>query len=805
MEVEDDVELLSRGGFRCRLCMLQVANRPSLDDHLQGKKHRKLTEVRAQRKSQEEKSIFVSGFRRETSELELSEYFSNFGPVSSIVMDKEKGIYAIIELQDQAVMHKVLSHPQHCMDGQKLRVKPRHKKDFKYTPPKKQGPARGQELSLEKLSQALCLCSDVDEQLKQLVSLFQFSENERKLRELLVTLLQEVFFEFFPGCEVLPFGSSVNSFEVHGCDLDLFLDLEHTKTFQASARKPQEEKSEDKAAMDTLSEDKAALDTLSEDSILSDVDLESASASEILELIAAVLRQCVPGVHGVQALTSARLPVVKFQHKESLLQGDISINNRLAFCNTRLLQLYAEVDDRVRPLVYTLRYWAKQKELAGNPFGGGPLLNNYALTLLVLFFLQTRSPPVLPAVAQLKELADEGEKAIIDGWDCSFPKDSSKMEPSCNLENLRSLLAEFFHVFTDYDFASTVISLREGQAFPLKDILASETSSMLKLGALNIQDPFELSHNVAGNVNEKIALRFQSRCRDAAKYCRSLQYQRKSSKGKTWGLVRLFQRGDNTEISITEEGPAAGDGLVIYLPSPLLVLTEEQRRKLCGTEGVQQLCFQKVCTALRFVLQDVLKCSVSQDEDNENMANAEQAVLREEVPCVGAKRILAEEDSSVPDSKRPRLEAVSTREEKVSWHCTICHKVWLGRRKMRRELQRNAAPSLLQDVDSLQVEAEVTEAIRQQEHGSGPAQPLLMFRVCIVSAGAASQDCRTSLCFTPFQDPVALFQDFFHFLQVFLPKTVMKHIKKHGLNSSVGETELGLGQGMDFYPMQCSP
>ncbi|XP_074786323.1 LOW QUALITY PROTEIN: speckle targeted PIP5K1A-regulated poly(A) polymerase-like [Athene noctua] len=593
-EADPDVEPLPRGAFRCRLWQVSAANRPSLADHLRGKKHQRLRNLRAERRAQEQRSLFVSGFPRGTSAAELTEYFGAFGDVATVVMDKEKGAYAIVELREAAGRERALAEPQHALAGHRLRVRPREEKVFAYGPRPGAAPAGEEPLGPGKLEQALCQAPDVDAQMSQLVEVLELSEAERRLRRLLVTLFQEVFTGIFPRQVAAPCCPSVppsTASDTRGCDLDLLLDLEPTKSLQASTPDS----------------------SLPQNSLLADIDLVATPATDLLDLVATVLRRCVPGVRRVRPVPSARRPVVKFTHKQSALTGDVSIDNRLALLNTRFLRLCAAADGRVRPLVYAVRLWAKHQGLAGNPSGGGPLLNNYALTLLVLFFLQTRSPPVLPTVARLRDLAGDEDRAVVAGWDCTFPRDAAALEPSANTQSPSSLLAEFFHFSADFDFAGQVISLREGRTFPPGDELEG-----FKLGSFNLQDPFELNHNVAANVNPKTAARFSRCCLHAAKYSRSLQFRHKSPKKRLWGLTRLFQPG-----AVEPGGADASNNSIFLISIPL-----------------GQAPFREVCAAVVFVLRDVLKCS-----------------------CVAGKTPQICEDSGVPEEAPKIFEDLGAPEE----------------------------------------------------------------------------------------------------------------------------------------------
>ncbi|KAL0179518.1 hypothetical protein M9458_024960, partial [Cirrhinus mrigala] len=63
---------------------------------------------------------------------------------------------------------------------------------------------------------------------------------------------------------------------------------------------------------------------------------------------------------------------------------------------SELLFLYGQLDPRVRHLVFSVRITSSIP---------GAWITNFSLTVMVVFFLQQRNPPILPTLDRLKELA----------------------------------------------------------------------------------------------------------------------------------------------------------------------------------------------------------------------------------------------------------------------------------------------------------------------------------------------------------------------------------------------------------------
>ncbi|KAM4617666.1 speckle targeted PIP5K1A-regulated poly(A) polymerase isoform 2-T2 [Discoglossus pictus] len=769
------------------------------------------------------------------------EVFEEIAPVKNIVMDKDRGLYAIVEFESKDGVCMTLAETLIKLGGRQLKVKPRQKKEFQR---KKGGTSRNlQQLDPEVLCKKLILCSDVNDQMDSVVSLCSPSHDESRLRQLLLSLLQETFTEFFPGCQLLPFGSSVNGFEISGCDLDLYLDLGEQEELEDTQRKGDEvggegarkegerdvdmgegekrEQEEEDLKEQPLSpgnkaekietceemveegekreneeeainsEDESESDE--EEDITPGLSLHGASHEEVLELVGKVLRHCVPGVHGVQSVSSARRPVIRFQHKTSGLRGDITLNNRLALRNSSFLRLCSDLDPRVSQLVYTVRYWARVNQLAGNPLGGGPLLNNYALTLLIIFFLQTRSPPVIPTLSQMRKEAGNEASQMIDGWDCSFPSEHTQLQASENQQSLSSLLSEFFLFYSSLDLSTILLSTCDGSILPLP--LSSPVPSWsegFRLGPINVQDPFELSHNVCGNVSNRTSRRFYAQCSAAARTCRSPIFQL-HSKSRHWGIILILLpavseggKGD-AEVLIPLRGASLEDtcAAVKRVLVEVLLCTYEESNDSMGGEGSVEVetVDRRVNEENKMIeSKDKEKQGVPSDEEqlNGNGMPVDTQMETEENCNVYRKKRDREEIDEIVEKKRkvgdhlstdipvqencksvkPGTEKETSEQPSTKWRMCVWHRVWEGRRKQRRSLRGSKE-------QGEKLEIAVSRALAS-EKGEKVTEPLLRMEINAQLAG----DGRAKLSLTPKSDPHGLCPQFFHFLDGFLPRLV---------------------------------
>ncbi|KAF7245836.1 Poly(A) RNA polymerase, mitochondrial [Varanus komodoensis] len=476
--------------------------------------HRKKTfsEVLAERQEEAQRTVLIN-CPSSINEKKMLKFLSSHGNIKNHFFYETCGTYAVIEFSEKgsiASLQNATGIPEfveECPVPFKSRI-------FTLTPKDLRSQASAlRSISCHKqtpipdgeLVKKLCSADSVSGQLHMLTENYQLTEENTKLRFLACSLIQDIAGVYFPGCTVKPFGSSVNTFGKLGCDLDMFLDMDECRK-SIIKRKTGPFKIEYQTKR---------------------VPSQRIATQRILYVIGEFIDNFGPGCVNVQKILNARCPLVRFAHQPSGLQCDLTANNRIAMRSSELLYIYGNLDPRVKALVFGVRCWARAHNITSSI--PGSWITNFSLTMMVLFFLQKRNPPIVPTLDQLKALADTEDKHVIEGFDCTFVSDLNKIKPTRNTETLDDLLADLFEFFGNFAFNKYSLNIRKG-----KEQNKPEASS------LHIQNPFEQNLNISKNVNVKQLEKFVALARESAWLLQQAGKDPSSSHSQPWGLAALL-------------------------------------------------------------------------------------------------------------------------------------------------------------------------------------------------------------------------------------------------------------------------
>ncbi|KAI4168462.1 MAG: hypothetical protein LQ348_007485 [Seirophora lacunosa] len=232
----------------------------------------------------------------------------------------------------------------------------------------------------------------------------------------------------------------------------------------------------------------------------SDVDICITTPMKMLERVchlAALLAE--HGMERVVCVNHAKVPIVKIWDPELELACDMNVNNTLALENTRMIKTYVEIDERVRPLAMIIKYWTRKRILNDAALGG--TLSSYTWICMILNFLQTRNPPVLPCLHK----RPHQRLPCPDGKLSAFADDLSSLRGfgQKNKETLGELLFHFFRRYAyEIDYEKNVLSVREGQ------LISKEAKKwhLMQNNRLCVEEPFNTERNL-GNTADDISFR----------------------------------------------------------------------------------------------------------------------------------------------------------------------------------------------------------------------------------------------------------------------------------------------------------
>ncbi|OQR76216.1 hypothetical protein BIW11_03120, partial [Tropilaelaps mercedesae] len=213
-------------------------------------------------------------------------------------------------------------------------------------------------------------------------------------------------------------------------------------------------------------------------------------------------------ISDVQPIASAKVPIVKFHHDSFGVDGDISLYNVLAEHNTAMLHAYSCIDERVVRLGAAFKQLVKLCDMGDASRGS---LSSYAYVVMLIHYLQQEG--VVPVLQKLPPIGHPAGEPLptrmIDGWNAYYFDDIDRLGEvwplrGSNKKTLGQLWLGLIDYFsTKFKFDLNVVCIRQME--PLSRLEKMWTSK-----EINIEDPFELDHNLGTGVSSKMAKYIQS-------------------------------------------------------------------------------------------------------------------------------------------------------------------------------------------------------------------------------------------------------------------------------------------------------